>query len=125
MNKLLAATGCLLILLSCQKEQLKPNAENPSVTHVREVEKDMAKRKLYCNLSTSSGTIVFHGTKCTNSGNECNRASFCTARIGGLIEYPDEVIYDGMTRQQLADMWEDDKGRAYLTEQGFYETEEQ
>lgn len=123
MNKLLAATGCLLIMLSCQKEQLRPTTVSSS-GKVQETEKEYKKRKLYCNLSTSDGTIVFHGTKCTNDGDECNRAAFCTARIGGLIERPDEVIFDGMTRQQLADMWEDDKGRDYLTAKGFYESEE-
>lgn len=124
MKKLTIAASFMLLLASCAKEQIKPLSVSPEATEIEGTEKEATKRKLYCNVMAADGTtILLHGTKCVYQGDECGRSANCTARIGGKIIAPEEVIFEGRTRGELAEMWEDDEGRAWLMEQGFYEVE--
>lgn len=117
---LLAAAA---LFAGCEKEIVQP--KSTTVTYPVSLEKSNrdTKSKNYCEVrDLGTNTVLAQGTKCTGTGDECGRKSYCTAQLG-FTEDPDQVIFENLTRQQFIELWNTEDGRIYLTSKGVYETD--
>lgn len=71
----------------------------------------------------ADGKPLYDGNICKGEGNDCGRSPRCSIP-GGRLPKGDEIIFEGLTRQEFADMWNTDEGMEYLLSKGVYVVEE-
>lgn len=115
---------CVVALVSCNKQELMPK-ESAAITEPGSVEKEMGNTKEWrsCFLYGADGKPLLDGKICKGEGNQCGRQPRCSIPGGRLAE-PNEELFEGLTQQEFADMWNTDEGMEYLLSKGVYVVEE-
>lgn len=123
-KSLVIALAIMGIVAGCEKEFIPATIteKSPLVTGS---EKANTKRKIYCNWQSSNGTILAHGNKCTQSGDDCGRDSRCILTHGTnkLLE-ENTFIEDGLSLYDFIEYTQTEEGAQHLYALGYHDEDD-